>query len=812
MSETSIPQLVGLAGVALGLAALTIALAMRLAVRRRAAPLAPWWGGLVGLTAAAVVCVRVGDIPVGGYLRGTMGDLSVTTMVLLGAAVLGLLGRSLLDGKDRAALYGWAVAAGLVLYPLTLGLTRWDPYGLGFQPHGLVLTMAVIVVGLWYSRRRGAALVLTVGVAAFDLGVLESANLWDYLLDPWLFAWAAAALVARSRVGRWVAARTRTALARAWLDATGVVITRSGPVPGLIAGALLALVAVLLFAIRVALPSVLDDRGFSLHGAWVLDAVQNGHWIAQRNHVGDINSKPPLYVWLAALATLAFGRISLFTVLLPGALATVAVAAMIWRFGSELFGSRAGLLAALAYLLSYIGASQIALARPDGVFAFTVTAATLAAFWAWSAGRGWTWFWLAAAAATLAKGPLGLVLGAAGLLAAGWERWNGRAAPIAGSHRMGIVLFLLITGGWLAWAYLELGQALIDRMIFRELIRHAIADSDGAGSGHPFFFIQPVNFLWSLAPWSLFACIGFWRAWMRPASDPHERRAERFLFCWFLVGLLLFSLAPHQQERHLLPIMPAAALVAGRELSRWTSTLSTRALLGACTAVAIAGLGVTALTYHLALDRSERVARAQGMQAFASSIRKRVGGRFPLTHVDTPFALQFFLGSTVPLASVDQAARLLSGPDAAFIVVRNLDSLRSALGRTPTPLFVLAQWPPSGDANIRIVSNHDRFEWTANMSAAFDSIVIRTHGLRFVRRRDREFVLNPTSQHGAVVFTNESRESQIVRARILDSPSEMVHERLVAPGDQWQVIVSRSGSVTSPPGEAIGLRIGGRRQ
>lgn len=794
MSETSVPQLVGLAGVALGLAAPAIALA----ARRRAAPLAPWWCGLVALIAAAVVCVRVQGIPMGGYLRGTMGDLSITTMLLLGAAVLGPLGRSLLDVKERTALYGWAAAAGLIMYPLTLGLTRWDPYALGFQPRALVLMVAVITIGLWYWRRRAAALVLTAGVAAFDLGLLESGNLWDYLLDPWLFGWAVGALVARSRAGRWVAAHAQAVLARARLDATRVVVTRSGPVPGLIAGALLALVAISLFAIRMALPSVLDDRGFHLHGAWVLDAVQNGHWIAQRNHVGDVISKPPLYVWLAALATLAVGRISVLTMMLPGAIATVATAAMICRFGGELFGSRAGLLAALAYMLSHVGASQIALARPDGVFAFTVTAAALAAFQAWSSGRGWTWFWLAAAAATLAKGPLGLVLGAAGLLAAGWERWSGRPAPIAGSHRTGIVVFLLITGGWLAWAYLQLGQALIDRMIFRELIRHAIADSDGAGSRH-LYFIQPMNFLWSLGPWSLLACVGFWRAWMRPASNPEERRAERFLFCWFVLGLLMFSLAPHQQERHLLPIMPAASLVAGRELARWTSTMSTRALLGACTAAAVAGLGVLALTYHLVLDRSERVARAQGMQAFASSIRQRVGVRFPLTHVDTPFALQFFLGTTAPLASIEQAARLLSGPDAAFIAVRDLDSLQSALAQTPTTLFVLAQWPPTGGADVRIVSNCARFEWAADVSTAFGPIVMRTHGVRFVRRRDWEFVLNLTGLNGSVVFTNESREPQIVRTRILGGASEMVQERRLAPGEQWPVTVSRADGITSPP-------------
>ena len=133
--------------------------------------------------------------------------------------------------------------------------------------------------------------------------------------------------------------------------------TVSRPLPDLIAGALLALVAIALFAVRLSLPSILDDRGFYLHGDWVLDALQNGHWVVQRNHVGDVVSKPPLFIWLAALATLPVGGISLLTMMLPGAVATVATAAMIWRFGDKSFGKRAGLLGALAYLVSYVGAS-----------------------------------------------------------------------------------------------------------------------------------------------------------------------------------------------------------------------------------------------------------------------------------------------------------------------------------------------------------------------------------------------------------------------------------------------------------------------
>jgi len=520
-----------------------------------------------------------------------------------------------------------------------------------------------------------------------------------------------------------------------WITAARrhVLTARPHRFSDLTACSLLALVAIPMFAIRLSLPSVLDDRGFYLHGAWVLDAVQNGNWISQRNYVGEVTSKPPLYVWLAAVAMLAFGRISVFTMLLPSAIATLAVAATIWIFGRDAFGARAGLLGALAYLLSYSGASQIALARPDGVFTFTVALGALAAFRAWTSGHGWTWFWLAAAAATLAKGPLGLLLAALGLLAAAWEQWSGRASPIRGSHRLGVVLFLLITGGWFGLAYLEQGQALVDRMIVRELLRHAIGESQGSGPDHR-FFIQPVSFLWSFAPWSLFACVGFWRTWTRTAFSLGERRAERFLFCWFFAGLLLFSLAPHREVRHLFPIIPAAALVAGRELGRLAANMRPRALLATGATLAVVGLSVIAVSYHFR-DDSPRVRRAEGMRELALSIRNRVGDGFPITHVDTPFSLQFFLNSTAPLATAQQAASVLSGPGAAFVAVCDLDSLRIALGPASPPLHVVAQWPAAGQASVSLVSNHPRPRMDRPDIGVLQSTRGGAPGARAVRKR-----------------------------------------------------------------------------
>jgi hypothetical protein len=188
-------QFLGLAGFALALAVGATWLARRFTTSRE-------WLGPVALAAMSVAWIPIRGIPLGGYLRGLLGDLSITTLILLAVSLITALGgRRVLATRSRTALAGWAAVAGVALYPQTLGLTRLDPYELGYRPRVLVLLVAGLVVWWWWGR-LGAALVLTSGVAAFNLGLLESDNLWDYLLDPALFVWAVCALVARSAAGR----------------------------------------------------------------------------------------------------------------------------------------------------------------------------------------------------------------------------------------------------------------------------------------------------------------------------------------------------------------------------------------------------------------------------------------------------------------------------------------------------------------------------------------------------------------------------------------------------------------------------------
>lgn len=410
---------------------------------------------------------------------------------------------------------------------------------------------------------------------------------------------------------------------------------------------LIALLATCLFALRVASPANLHGQDQERPAMYVLDAVNNGNWLCQRDLTGDITSKPPLYTWCCALLTVLFGRINIFCLYLPGALGAFGTAWLVFKTGSTHFGRRAAVFAVLAVFLTTANLKGMGLARTDAMFAFMVTAASLLAYHCWIQVGGWVWFWLVAAAATLTKGPLGVVLGAGGLLACLWERRSGEKLPLKGSHLTGIILFVLITGGWLLLAWWEYGQPVITKLIGKELVGNAIQNRKHDLPGM-LFWQPPLFYLGRAAPWSLFAYYGLWRLVRRPALEVRERRFERFLFCWFAAGLCIFSLSPHQRGDLLWPIMPAGALIAGRELARLTQTWTqarVNRLVAAIIVVAVSGFGLYYFTGRLG-ERS--VLETVALKKLACSLEPAGGREFPLTHVDDPMALQFYLNSWRP--------------------------------------------------------------------------------------------------------------------------------------------------------------------
>ena len=437
--------------------------------------------------------------------------------------------------------------------------------------------------------------------------------------------------------------------------------------------------------------------------AYVLDILERGNWVCPVDGMGRLITKPPLYAWLGSVTSLFLGGVAPPALRLPSTLALLWTSWAIFFLGRRWFGFEAALFGALALVCSPIAVRQFALARYDVLFGCMVTLGAAAAFAAWTRGRGWTWFWLAAAGATLAKGPFGVFLAAAGLVACAWEKRTHGLAPLRGSHLPGVGLYFLLGGGWFAAAYFSQGQELIDQMILGQLVSNAVGGEGEAmpGSG---LFKPTVAFLTDFMPWSVLGVVALVRVWRHPAADGQERRLERFLTCWFLAGLIVFSLAAHQRARLIFPIIPPAALLAGRELGRLIGRERRRRLwplVAGVVAVLLVGLGVY---YFGTRPRSRTVRETVAMREAAVELGRSELGRSALRHVDSLFSFQFYRGELQRRLSVEEAVRLLEGELRVFLAVRNKDLLREQ-GGSDLPLHELFRWPSEGEPLVRVVSN-----------------------------------------------------------------------------------------------------------
>src|SRR5690606_27754328 len=143
-----------------------------------------------------------------------------------------------------------------------------------------------------------------------------------------------------------------------------------------------------IFGVRLIGPATLTDDDQERPAAYILDVVKNGHWIVQVDDTGDVTSKPPLYTWIAAVFSIAWGRLDFFTLYLPCALAVLGVAWMVLALGWRHDNPLTGLLAATIYLLSLPSFLLVGLARTDPVFVFMTVASALLLWRLWETGRG----------------------------------------------------------------------------------------------------------------------------------------------------------------------------------------------------------------------------------------------------------------------------------------------------------------------------------------------------------------------------------------------------------------------------------------
>src|ERR1700675_2283022 len=141
------------------------------------------------------------------------------------------------------------------------------------------------------------------------------------------------------------------------------------------------------------------------------DVLTRGAWLFPELNGVPYNNKPPLQVWLIALASWPAGHVTQLTAALPSALAAVGTALVVFAVGRSLFGVAAGQLAALVTITTQGWFLHARLPMPDMLMTFFITAA-VALLWpivAGPPGPWWLGFWGAMAAAFWAKGAAALL-------------------------------------------------------------------------------------------------------------------------------------------------------------------------------------------------------------------------------------------------------------------------------------------------------------------------------------------------------------------------------------------------------------------
>lgn len=178
----------GLLGIVLLVGALLARLLAAVSLRTRRA---------IVLVCTLVLLVPFGSVSLAEIVRGILGDLSIPVLLLAGNALLARIGYGQMAhvSGNKLSGAGFWILAGLALYPAALGWGGMDPYRWGYASIDFLLVLAGLAGWAWLTRRSAMFWAILLSVAAWSVGWYESTNLWDYLIDPWLFGYVAGSVM-----------------------------------------------------------------------------------------------------------------------------------------------------------------------------------------------------------------------------------------------------------------------------------------------------------------------------------------------------------------------------------------------------------------------------------------------------------------------------------------------------------------------------------------------------------------------------------------------------------------------------------------
>ncbi len=337
-------------------------------------------------------------------------------------------------------------------------------------------------------------------------------------------------------------------------------------------------------------PLMEDDEG--LHAAIAQEMVERGDWTVPRLLGEPFLDKPILYFWLQATSIAVLGATE-FAVRLPGTLVALSGAAAIGWLIRVMFGTTAGLWAAICYATMLLPFAVSLSPLHDLAMVPLVTLA-IGAFWhaRHAASTSTLAAWTLVAGVVLGLSVLGKGLtgvGLVGVAIVAWLLWT-RALSVRLVVAGAAALTIALAVAWPWYAAME--RAVPGYLQYFLMERHVggLTDDTQRHAGRPFLYYLPVV-IGGGWPWLLFLV----RRRVAPLDD-----RERLLWSWLVADVVLLSLAGSKLATYVLPAMPAlAALCALRVLQPPVTEASSRGWHRAAIGAAVVTMFVPLLVLQI---------------------------------------------------------------------------------------------------------------------------------------------------------------------------------------------------------------------
>ncbi len=412
----------------------------------------------------------------------------------------------------------------------------------------------------------------------------------------------------------------------------------------------------------------LYDTTEARYGEMARIMFETKNWITpQFDYNVPFWGKPPFQTWISAFSFSWLG-VSEFSARLPHFICGLITGLLIFRFTKILANNNTAIFS-LLILCSSIGfILAIGMVMTDSALLMAYTLAMVCYWHCYSQKNQLLYghlFFAALALGMLIKGPVAVVL--IGISLVCWGVWQGVfwVAITRLPWLTGMLLFLLLTLPWYVWAEIRT-PGFIEYFILGEHVQRFLVSGwqgDLYGTAH----IKPRGMIWlywlvCASPWSfivLALIVKKLRGIEPPKSQSQAQGINKYLICWMISPLLLFTLAGNILPTYVLPGCGALAILVALNcpLSKLNNYL-------AFSSLALLVLIISILSLGLVNDRSESELLA-GKQDFTPHA--------PLYYwQDRPFSAQFYSSGQARLLDNKQSlTKLLTAKEELFIAIEH---------------------------------------------------------------------------------------------------------------------------------------------